>query len=188
MDRTYLFVAPEENAEVRSEGARWDDFSKRWYIGPDQAPERFSRWLPATEEDDGKFTITSSDACVAAATISCRRCHADTEVICVHCETGMVSGEALTQFSVSGIWALDAELARQLGPWPTFRKSAAAKHEEGVFANHCSHCGALQDDMHLHSEPGAPFFDIPRAAAGVVRLTPLVGTVRLSGDEHFVVE
>ena len=132
MDRTYLFVAPEENAEVRSEGARWDDFSKRWYIGPDQAPERFSRWLPATEEDDGEFTITSSDACVAAATISCRRCHADTEVICVHCETGMVSGEALTQFSVSGIWALDTELARQLGPWPTFRKSAAAEHEEGV--------------------------------------------------------
>ena len=54
------------------------------------------------EEDAGEFTITSSDACVAAATISCWHCHADTEVICVHCETGMVSGEMLSQFTVSG--------------------------------------------------------------------------------------
>jgi Domain of unknown function (DUF5710) len=188
MDRTYLFVAPEENAEVRSQGARWDDFSKRWYIGPDQALERFSRWLSTSEEDDDGFTITSSDACVAAATISCGRCHADTAVICVYCETGIVSGETLTQFTVSGIWAMDGELARQLERWPMFRKTAGSQDEESVFANHCSHCGALQDDMHLHSEPGSPFFDIPHAAAGLVRLTPLVGTVRLSGDEHFVVE
>lgn len=37
-------------------------------------------------------------------------------------------------------------------------------------------------------EPGEPFFDIPRAPSGAIRLTPLPGTIRLSGDEHFTVE
>jgi hypothetical protein len=37
----------------------------------------------------------------------------------------------------------------------------------------------------LHSEPGDPFFDIPNAKPGTIRLTPLQGEVRLSGDERF---
>jgi hypothetical protein len=41
--------------------------------------------------------------------------------------------------------------------------------------------------MYLHSEPDEPFFDIPGAAPGSISLTPLSGTIRLSGDEHFQV-
>jgi hypothetical protein len=43
----------------------------------------------------------------------------------------------------------------------------------------------VQEDLYLHSEPGEAFFDIPHAAPGVMKLTPLVGQVRLSGDESF---
>ena len=39
--------------------------------------------------------------------------------------------------------------------------------------------------MYLHSEPDHPFFGIPRASHGAVRLTPLVGRVPLSGYESF---
>src|SRR5882762_3878013 len=45
--------------------------------------------------------------------------------------------------------------------------------------------GALQEDLYLHSEPDQPFFCIPRAEPGAVRLTPLEGRVKLSGDESF---
>ena len=45
---------------------------------------------------------------------------------------------------------------------------------------------ALLDDMLLHSEPDHPFFEVPRV--GSVTLTPLSGVVRLSGDEHFLVD
>jgi len=55
----------------------------------------------------------------------------------------------------------------------------------GYYANHCSYCGAVLDDMYLHSEPDEPFFDIPGAAPGSIKLTPLSGPIRLSGDEHF---
>ena len=185
MDRTYLFVPPEEKAEVQSLGAEWDTASKRWYIGPKVTPAKFARWLPPFEGDEegDDLDITSSQAFVAATIVSCRRCRADIEVICIHCATGTVADEPLSEFTVSDIYAMDAELSRQLQPWPTFRKA-----EEGTFANHCPHCGTIQQDLYLHDEPDDPFFDIPHAPAGSIKLTPLTGTIRLGGSEHFSIE
>jgi hypothetical protein len=117
VDRTYLYVPPEEKAEVKALGAHWDDRLKCWYILCDQDPAKFAKWLG---EDDSKdeFTITSDEAFVAAATIACWKCHASIEVICIYCESGIVSDEPLTRFTVKGLWALDGALARQLDQWP----------------------------------------------------------------------
>ena len=189
MDRTYLFVPPEEKAEVESLGAQWDTVSKRWYIGPAEQPGTFSRWLPPfEEEEDEEFPIVSSEAFVAATVVGCRRCQTNIEVICIHCGSGTVWDEPLTQFTVSDIWAMEEALTRQLELWPTFRRTRTRKSETGHFANHCSHCGAVQEDLYLHTEPDDPFFDIPHAPAGSIKLTPLSGTVRLGGDEHFTIE
>jgi hypothetical protein len=187
MDRTYLFVPPEEYPEVQLVGAHWDGISKRWYIGPDETPARFSKWLRFAEDDE-EFNIVSSQAYVAAATTPCQQCRASIEVICIHCGSGTVSGEPLTEFTVSHVWAMDEDLTRQLLSWPTFRRVNGLEGESGDFANHCSHCGTPQEDMFLHDEPDTPFFDIPRAPPGAIRLIPLTGTTRLSGDEHFAVE
>jgi hypothetical protein len=186
MDRTYLFVPPEEYPELQLLGAHWDGISKRWYIGPDEPPARFSKWL-SVEDDDG-FNIASSQAYVAVATIPCQQCHADIEVICIYCESGIVSDEPLTQFTVSNVWAMDEALTRQLLPWPTFRRLSGSDAESSEFSNHCSQCGTPQEDMFLHDEPDTPFFDIPRAPASSIKLTPLSGSIQLSGDEHFAVE
>jgi Domain of unknown function (DUF5710) len=186
MDRTYLFVPPEEYPELQLLGAHWDGTSKRWYIDPDDPPARFSKWL-SVEDHDG-FNIVSSQAYVAATTIPCEQCRASMEVICIYCESGFVSDEPLTQFTVCNIWAMDEELTRQLLPWPTFRRLSVSDGESGDFANHCSHCGTPQEDMFLHDEPDTPFFDIPHAPAGSIKLTPLAGALQLSGDEHFAVE
>jgi hypothetical protein len=104
-------------------------------------------------------------------------CNSNIEVVCIYC--GTVSGEPLTRFTISHIWAMDQELARHLARWPNFRK--VIESDDEAFANQCPHCGAGQDDMYLHSEPDEPFFDIPGAAPGSISLTPLSGTVRLSG-------
>jgi Domain of unknown function (DUF5710) len=181
VDRTYLYVPPEEKAEVEALGARWDDRSKCWYIGPDERAARFSKWLPDDDAIDEDFTITSDQAHVASTTVLCWQCHTMIEVICIYCESGIVSDEPLEQFTVSDIWAMDSALARQLAPWAFFK---GIDGERG-FANHCAHCGALQDDTYLHSEPDQPFFNIPRATPGRIVLTALVGRILLSGNESF---
>ncbi len=187
MDRTYLFVPPEEKAEVQSLGAQWDGVSKCWYIGPNETPATFAKWLPSAE-DDQEFNTISNHAYVAAATIPCQQCGVPIEVICIHCEIGAVSGESLTQFTLSDVWAMDESLTQQLRRWPTFRRIATSDDDLDGFANHCPHCGTPQEDMFLHAEPDTPFFDIPRAAPGSIKLTALAGTIQLSGDEHFSIE
>lgn len=83
---------------------------------------------------------------------------------------------------------MDEALVRQLAPWPGFRPIDAPDADGPRYANHCLHCGAEQDDRDLHTEPGDPFFDIPRATSHSIRLTPLAGQIQLSGDEHFTIE
>ncbi len=183
MQRTYLFVPPEEKVEVQALGARWDAESKRWYIGAGEATAQYARWLPDAEHDE-EFIITSADAHVAAATTACQRCRSAIQVICIHCNSGTVSGEPLSQFTVADVVAVSNSLAEQLRQWPNYREVA----EGGYFANHCPSCGAAQDDMYLHSEPEEPFFDIPSGAPTSLELTPLTGSIQLSGDEHFRVD
>ena len=50
--------------------------------------------------------------------------------------------------------------------WPSFHRAAGADAGDGYFANHCPHCGAMQDDDLLHAEPGDVFFCIPEADQG----------------------
>jgi hypothetical protein len=93
----------------------------------------------------------------------------------------------MTQFTLSNIWAMDGALAAQLQRWPHFRKAIDGDSEDGCFANHCPHCGALQEDYLLHDEPGDVFFGMSNAAPGSVELTPLTGRIQLSGDCSFEV-
>ena len=188
-DRLYLEVPDADEAEAQALGARREEKSGRWYIGLGRSEEDFSRWLPeeSRTQEDEEFTITSEQAYVAAATAPCQNCRAPIEVICIYCAGGTVMSEPLTEFTVSSIRAIDGALAAQLAAWPAFREVSDHIDDESYFANHCPRCGALQEDLYLHSEPDQPFFCVPRAEPGAVRLTPLEGRVKLSGDESFEV-
>lgn len=183
-DRLYLYVPPEEKAEVEGLGGLWDAEAMCWYILSGNDATRFSKWLPDAPFD-GEFTISSQQAYVAAASVPCPACGVTVEVICVYCESGTVLGEPLSQFTVSHIRAVDEALAQELSRWPTFREGFSEMEQDRVFANHCPRCGAMLEEMDLHSEPEQPFFSVAHAAPGAIRLTPVVGEVHLSGDESF---
>lgn len=73
LDRLYLYVPPEERAEVETPGASWDAESMCWYIGSADDRTRFLKWLPdekAAQHED--FSITPDEAYVASATVPCR--------------------------------------------------------------------------------------------------------------------
>jgi hypothetical protein len=186
MDRIYLSVSPEEYPEVKASGACWDDASKSWYIGEGMEPAMFSRWL-GEEQDDAPFGIVSEEAFVASARSSCVRCGHDIEVVCIYCKSGVdiEIGDPLVDFTVSNIWAIDRVLAKLIQRWPCFRKGVGEDSDEGNFANHCPHCGAMQEDYLLHSEPGDVFFGLAMGTPGGVEFTALEGRVYLSGDYGF---
>ena len=148
-------------------------------------PSNLARWS-SIREDDG-YSIISGDAYVASTRAPCRNCRRETEVIAIHCESGTVSGEPLERFTVSDVRAIDDALLQQLKRWPYFRR-ATEGDAIGEFANHCAACGGVIGDNDLHSEPDQVFFDIVHAQDGAITLLPLAQTIRLSGNEHFVID
>jgi hypothetical protein len=180
MSRIDLFVAPEDYPQVRALGARWDPQSQCWYTEGTTPDTRFAAWLPAghfASSSDG-FIIESHEACVARAAAPCRSCRRQIEVVCLYCRCGSVSGEPLESFCVQSLWAVDDALYRQLLRWPAYRLDV----REGIYLNHCPHCGAGQDEAGLHEESGQPFHDLGREVPEAVTLVALAGRVRMSGD------
>ena len=141
------------------------------------------------ERHTASFGIASDEAFVASAEMACLNCQKNIDVICIYGASGVDSenGDFLSQFTVSNVWAVDAALAGQLGAWPSFRKEIGGDSEAGVFANFCPHCGAMQEDYLLHSEPGDVFFGIAQGMPGLVKFTRLDGRIQLSGDYGFQV-
>lgn len=181
MSRIDLFVSPEDYSRVRALGASWDQRSKCWYIDSAMPEARFAAWLPkesAEDAADEDFLIESDEAFVARARSDCWRCHRGIEVACVYCRRGTVSGEPLESFRVQCVWAVDEDLRCQLQRWPHYRMNA----REGMYLNHCPHCGAAQDEADLHDEPGQPFHDLGGEVPRGVELEALQGRVCLSGD------
>ena len=130
------------------------------------APAMLSRWL-GEEEDEAPFSITSDEysiaseeAFVASARCRCVKCGKNREVVCLYCKSGVdiETGDPIADFTVSNIWAMDGVLAKLMQRWPYFRKGVGEDSGEENFANHCPHCGAMQEDYLLHSEPGDVFF------------------------------
>jgi hypothetical protein len=186
MDRIYLFVSPEEYPEVRTSGACWDEASKSWYIGENAEPAKFSRWLREGESET-LFGIVSEEAFVASATSHCVGCGIEMEVVCIYCQSGVdiETDNPIADFTVFNIWAMDEVLARPIDRWPCFRQGVGEDGEARLFANHCPHCGAMQEDYLLHSEPGDVFFGLAMTASGAVKFTALEGRVCMSGDYGF---
>jgi hypothetical protein len=53
----------------------------------------------------------------------------------------------------------------------TYRPALSAAAQGPYWANHCEHCGALQEDHDLFCEPEGAFFPVDAASASVIELT-----------------
>jgi len=145
MNRTYLFVPPEERSEVEALGAAWDSDLKCWYVDGEPSSS-LARWSSTSEDEE--FSILSNDAYVARTGITCPHCGQETEVICIHCVSGTASEQSLEQFTVFDIRAVNETLLQELKSWPGFHRTVEGG-VVGAFANHCSRCGDAIGGMDL---------------------------------------
>jgi len=68
-------------------------------------------------------------------------------------------GHRVEDVRVTNARELPLEVAQAIqGINPHFREGFSKTAEFVYWANHCSHCGALQGDFFLNSEPDGPFF------------------------------
>ena len=151
----------------------------------DSVSATLSRWIG--DGDEAQFGIESEEAFIAAAHIACSNCREKIEVICIHCQSGndLETGEVLERFTLSNISSMDSALAATLARRRFYSTATGAESLDGCFANHCPHCGAVQEDYLLHSEPGDVFFCIAEAEPGSIEFTPVEGRIRVSGDCGF---
>jgi len=187
MSRTYLYVPFEEKDQVEALGAHRDSDSKRWYLEAGQDTEKFISWLPrypARNGQDVTYYISSDEASVASATTGCWKCHSSIEVICIYCDSGLLSGARFEQFSVSNITAVDDALKDQLQTWPHFRMGYSEELGRDCFANYCPHCSARQERFALHCEPGGAFSRIRDGGSNSLHFTPLTGMIQMDGTEQ----
>lgn len=134
---------------------------------------------------DSDYRIVSDEAAVVTGRVKCWKCRADTEVVCLFCQTGLVEGEPTLDFSVSNVTEVDAALRLQLARWPNFHPIRRRGAAGGCFANHCANCGRPQEDFYLHCQPGGIFFSFQDHIAQDLQINALQGLVRFSGDEGF---
>ena len=51
MEKIYLTVTFAEKDEAKALGAKWDADAKKWYILPSSDASKFTKWLPAGNDN-----------------------------------------------------------------------------------------------------------------------------------------
>lgn len=184
-----------EKDEAKALGARWDATGKTWYVpdGVDLAP--FHRWKQSVQGSgpptpkpapkpapappptfQGAPQVKASSFAIARSEQTCFKCKKPTQVYAV----ALLRGYEQLEDDEADIPAYQAvqdraflAFPRQLDPQtlsqfarlaPNFRYATTSTAGD-YLANHCGHCGVVQGDFFLHSEPGGAFFPETQAAA-----------------------
>jgi hypothetical protein len=125
--------------------------------------------------------------------VPCQLCGLKTEVICIHCEAGLVDGRPLRRFTCTRMAALDERLCAlieacysQLRPG---EELAPDDYPACIYVNHCLHCGAPQEDAYLDAQWERRFNTKPvedPEDREKIELIPIAGTVQLRGRTRVI--
>ena len=136
-----------QKGEENRLGARWDRWAGLWYVdvgaapygleGPDFA-KNFDELAGEPDHSIGTdsikpdYSITSDSAYVASSVATCWKCHKETKIICIYCETGLIGGKAYKEIIISNIRAMDDSLEHQLKDWPFFHYGVSKSTGEAL--------------------------------------------------------
>ena len=69
---------------------------------------------------------------------------------------------------------------------PTYRFANSPATQGSYWANHCEHCGGLQEDHELFCEPEGAFLPVSPAAAAAIELLPVPEALRVGAAGYAI--
>ncbi|PZP49410.1 MAG: hypothetical protein DI598_07925 [Pseudopedobacter saltans] len=154
-----------EKDMAKSKGAFWDAEQKTWFVPDHKDINDFIQWI-----DTNASIIIKSPFFIAINSRHCYKCAKPTTVIALASDNfyyldddneendneKWIQEDYFSFFSMP--LYLNEEVRNVLNRLFPQYKLGYSKTVDGTYwANHCVHCGLLQGDFYLHSEPGEAF-------------------------------
>ena len=150
---------------AKSKGAFWDVEQKTWFVPDHKDINDFQQWINKSKVS----VIIKSPVSIALNSSDCYKCANKTAVISLASnnfyylntdeneDEKWFRADGLSFFSMPVF--IENEIAGKIKRlFPNYK--IAYSKTSSYWANHCEHCGALQGDFFLHSEPGGAFFPL----------------------------
>lgn len=159
---------PYSDKEIaKSKGAFWDVEQKTWFVPDHKDINDFQQWIDKSQVS----VIIKSPVSIALNSSDCYKCANKTAVISLASnnfyylstneneDEKWFRADGLSFFSMPV--CIENELVGKINRlFPNYKIAYSKTAESSYWANHCEHCGALQCDFFLHSEPGGAFFPL----------------------------
>ena len=152
---------------AKSKGAFWDVEQKTWFVPDHKDINNFQQWI-----DKSKVSvIIKPSISIALSNSDCYRCANKTAVISLasnnfyYLDTDENEDEKWFRANELSFFSMPVFIENELVAkinrlFPNYKIAYSKTTESSYWANHCEHCGALQGDFFLHSEPGGAFFPL----------------------------
>lgn len=141
--KTYLDVPFSEKDEAKARGARWDAERKRWYAPEGADHSLFVQWMPAF-----MYLVLGSK--------ECWKCHKETRVVAFGVPYDYDGARSLAL--LPRLECVPYEIRSYLNDQGIrFQKKYSNTTGQYLLNNCCEHCGSLQGEFFLFSEPDSPF-------------------------------
>lgn len=185
-------VAYSEKDIAKSKGAFWDIESKTWFVPDHKDINDFMQWIDTTKIS----VIAKSPVLIALNSRECYRCTKNTAVISLASDNFYCLSDDGDE-NDKWFWAdgfsffsmpifIEKEFANIISRlFPNYKIGYSKTIEGSYWANHCEHCGALQGDFHLHSEPGGAFFPLNEQEYKQLTFIPIHTKFNLEMDADY---
>lgn len=170
-------VAYSDKDIAKSKGAFWDVEQKTWFVPDHKDINDFIEWIDTMKAS----IIVRSPFFIAVNNRQCYSCAKRTTVISLASDNFYNLDyddndnekwfkEDYFSFFSTPVYFND-EVTNMLNrQFPDYKMGYSRTVGHKYWANHCKHCGALQGDFHLHSEPGGAFFPLGIEDCGSITL------------------
>lgn len=164
---------------AKSKGAFWNTEQKTWFVPDHMDINNFLHWI-----DTKNVSTIAKSPFIAVNSKQCYKCTEITTVIALasddfyYLDYDDNDNEKWFQTQYFSFFHMpvyiNTEVTSLLNKlFPQFKIGYSKALGGRYWANHCEHCGALQGDWHMHSEPNGAFYPLEIEECKQLTLIPI---------------